>query len=309
MPPADSRSRLIERRIAGVGIAVATLFTAIVLIWRIGYDDAPLSSPFPPLPATSRWGAFDLYLWVGPAGLLIAAAVVAGLMIHWITGRRGATAWIGVGLPILICLQTAAIFAPFGALTVRRSSRLAKFIEEPAIHSRAVALSVIMTMVLAAAFVCVAHLRRTPPIVRQLAVSAAGILATILLHISWVLWVLPLTNQWSPAEWRRPDLLTTFRPCRGALLWKAPEQERDSLPTPVVRVVDIWLHFDDPTSSGVSVWAVSGPREWRDGYFWLRLPEVAELRVRVDDPALQSCDSRPRPERVEPEPWHTVGFP
>jgi len=53
---------------------------------------------------------------------------------------------------------------------------------------------------------------------------------------------------------------------------------------------------------------VSAFGEWEEGYLWLRRADVAQLRVRRDDPAGVHCDSRPRPERVTPESWHRMGI-
>jgi hypothetical protein len=53
--------------------------------------------------------------------------------------------------------------------------------------------------------------------------------------------------------------------------------------------------------------AISVDGHWSSGYSWLDANDVRELRVRVDDPAVIDCDSRGRPERVEPAPWHKLG--
>lgn len=293
-----------------MAIGVAMLVTGVVLVWRWVYDSAPWSIAFPPWPAMRGWDAFNLYYRIGPVGSIAAVVMGLGLVVRWVTKRRGATAWIGVVLQLLVCLQTAALYALFWAATVRRTDRVAGVVEEPAVGMRAVALSVIVTMVLAAAFICVTRFRRTPRLVRQSALSVGAILAGLLLNLSWILCILPITNDWSPAEWRRPELLTSLRPCRGALLWQTSSRRSDDeWSYPVGRIDDIWLRFADPATPGRTVWAVSATGQWEEGYVWLRRADVAQLRVRRDDPAVIHCDSRPRPERVAPASWHRMGIP
>jgi len=309
MPPADPHRRLIERRLAGVAIGVALLFAGLVLVWRWGFDDAPWSISLPPTPEMSGFGTFKLYDWIDSVGMVVVGAMGLGVVVRLITKRRGATTWIGVVLPVLICLQTAAVYAPYWAMTVRRAGRLTRVVEEPAVVARALACSVVVTMILAAALLCVTRLRRTPPLVRQSALAVTVTLAAILLNLSWLQWILPITNDWSPVDWRHPELMAPFRPCRGALLWKAREFGDTARSYPIGRIDDLWLHFADPVTPGRTVWAVSAFGEWEEGYLWLRAADVAQLRVRRDDPAVIDCDSRSRSERVAPESWHRVGIP
>jgi hypothetical protein len=301
----DAHRRRIERRIAASAIAMAVLFAGVVFVWRVVFDDAPWSIPWPPTPVLRGFGAFNLYYWMDwvDAGMVIA--VVTSVIVRLVAGRRGATAWIRVGLPGLIFLQTATMYAPLAAMTARRVDRVRGMVEEPAIASRELALSVGVTMVLVAVFVCVTRLRRTPVVVRHAALVVGAILAGILLNLTWLTWVLPLTNQWEPADWQRTDLLRPFRPCRGALLWLVePRGSDDRMAFPAARIDDIWLHLADPQARDGSVWAVSAIGEHREEYVWLRAADVSRLRVRRDDPALVHCDARPRPELVTASPWH-----
>lgn len=309
MPPAHPHRRLIERRLAGLAVGVALLFTGLVGVWRWGFDDAPWSIPLPPAPETSGWGTFNLYYWIDTVGMVVVGAMGLGLVVRLIAKRRGATAWIEVVLPVLICLQTAAFHAPFWAMTVRRAGRLTRVVEEPAAVVRALALNVVVTMLLAAALLCVTRLRRTPPMVRQSALAVAVVLASILLNLVWLQWIIPISNDWDPVDWRHPELMAPFRPCRGALLWKGRNFKDDLWSYPVGRIDDIWLHFADPATPGRTVWAVSAFGEWEENYLWLRTADVVRLQVRRDDPAVVHCDSRPRPERVAPESWHRMGIP
>jgi hypothetical protein len=138
--------------------------------------------------------------------------------------------------------------------------------------------------------------------VRGNALVAAWIINAGLSLLVWVPAVLPFVNGWIPAEWNRPDLLVPVRPCRGALLW-ASDDGGSTFGT----VDDIWSHFADPRQGGASTRALSVSGRWRGDYSWLGANDLQSLRVRIDDPAVIDCDSRVRPERVEPAPWHKLG--
>jgi hypothetical protein len=294
------------RRWALIVIALAVLFTGAVLVWRFVYDDAPWSLSLPPVQRVEGMAAFDLYLWLGPICNVLVIAIAAAIVVRWTTGWRAATAWIPAALPVVVFLSAAAFYAPFLGATVRRIDRMAGMVEEPAVYARALALSVIVTMVLSAVFVCVTQLRRTPAVVRQSASVVGAVLAAILLNLVWFHWILPLSNAWNPVDWRRTDLLTSVHPCRGALLWSEPDPDHGRS-FPVGRIDDIWLHFADAEAPGGSVWAVSAAGEWRNDYIWFRREDLAKLRVRRDDPALVRCDSRVRSDSVAPASWHRRG--
>lgn len=169
-------------------------------------------------------------------------------------------------------------------------------------------LQVIVTFGLAALLIVVTRLRHTRPVVRASALIAAATLAGVVLHLHFLLMVLPMTNHWLPAEWQRPDLLVPFRSCRGALLWATSRNRAGEVRAyEVARVDDVWLRFADPRLGGASVRAVSAAGRWREGYLWLRQDDAARLYVRRDDPAVVRCDSRPRPEPVAPASWHLLG--
>jgi hypothetical protein len=174
-------------------------------------------------------------------------------------------------------------------------------VEEPVQRFRVLVTMAMLTLALVVLFVVVTRLRRMPEVVRLAALVTALIVNAGLLHLIWVPTILPFGNGWLPDDWHRPDLLVTVRPCRGALLWASSGKGQFGA------VDDIWLRFADPRKGGAPIRAISVSGNWRGEYSWLAANDLRALRVRVDDPAVIDCDSRVRPERVEPAAWHKLG--
>lgn len=248
--------------------------------------------------------AFRIYLWLAPAAAFAVVAILLAFVARWLTRWRGATAWIPIALPILICALTAALHLPFLGALGHRVDRIAGHVREPVPSLRALAVSVAVTLALAAVFLAVTSGRRSPALARRSALAVAVVLCGVHAHVLWILLAFPVARAWTPAEWHRPDLLVPFRPCRGALLWAAD----GGFTRPLVRVDDVWLRFADPRLGGERVWAVSGDGQFNEGYFWLGHAEAVRLRVRRDDPAIVRCDSSARPEHVAPAAWHHLGY-
>jgi hypothetical protein len=280
--------------IGAIAVGGALLFAVAVFVWRVVFDDAPWT--FPRLPRMDHFGSFELYSWIGPFCVIAAAEILVVAAMQ----RRGRS--IAPSLAVVISMATAELYLPFWFLRARRVDRLLGEVEEPVQRLRVLVAMAMLTFALLVLFVFVTRLRRTPEIARHVALVTALIVNAGLLHLIWVLAVFPIVNGWLPAEWHRPDLLVAVRPCRGALLW-APGNK-----SPEFGVVDdIWIRFADPRKGGALTRAISVDGHWSSGYSWLDANDVRELRVRVDDPAVIDCDSRGRPERVEPAPWHKLG--
>lgn len=217
--------RTIEIRFAVAVIVAAVAFTAVVLVWRLGYDDDPWSLPLlavPPVPRMQGLAAFELYLWLWLIARVVVMAAVAGVVVRWVTGWRGATTWIAGVLPPLVCVLAAGIYAPLWGATAKRVDRLAGMVEEPLVALRQLAVSLGVTFVLGAVFIVVTRWRRTPENVRQVALVVPAVLAGILLNLLILLMMLP-TDKWMPGSWRKPERLLPFRACRGAMLWLQPD--------------------------------------------------------------------------------------
>lgn len=155
MPP----RRTLEIRFAVAVIVAAVAFTAVILVWRLGYDDDPWTLPLllslPPVPRMQGFAAFELYLWLWLIARVFVVATVAGVVVRWVTGWRGATRWIPVVLPPLVCVLAAGIYAPFWGATAKRVDRVAGMVEEPVVALRRLAVSVGITFVLAAVLIVV----------------------------------------------------------------------------------------------------------------------------------------------------------
>jgi hypothetical protein len=290
--PNLARERLsLELRLTAVAIGAAVLFTAFALLWRFAYDGAWWRVRLPPVPRMRGFEAFGLYAWIEPLGGFVALLMVLAILVRWVTGWRGPTAWIGVGLPVLVCVTTAMMYAPFRYLNEQYLDRVGGRVEAPIAAAMAMADTAVSACVLAAAFICVTRMRRTHGVVRYAALTVAATLTAVMLSVGWILTVLPAQSGWTPYEWRS-DLLVRFRPCRGALLWQASAGEPSAYP--FARIDDLWLHFDDPRTPGARVWAISAKGEWQEGYLWLTRAEAETLLVRRDDPMVVRCDSRVR---------------
>jgi hypothetical protein len=305
MPIIARERRSLELRFAAVAIGTAALFTAFVFI----VDSVSGSFSLPPLPRMHGFEAFGLLLWIAPLGWFVALLMVPAVLVRWVIGWRGATAWIGIAIPLVVCGMTAMLYVPFRFVTERRVDRVAGQVEEPVLAMQAIVDSAVALCVLAAVLICVVRLRRTPAVTRYAAFAVAATLTAVLLSIVWLMFVTPALNGWTPIE-RRADLLVPFRPCRGALLWTVfPGADGREVRThPYARIDDLWLEFRDPRKPGATVWAVSATGEWETGYVWLTHAEAVALRVRRDDPMVVRCDSRTRAGRVAPAAWHQVGL-
>ncbi|HYI07636.1 MAG TPA: hypothetical protein VEK57_01075 [Thermoanaerobaculia bacterium] len=292
----------LERRFTALTIGASVVFTAWVVAWRLGWVLGFWPVDWPPVPRMQGFEAFGLYAWLPLLVWAVVGAAGVGWVVRWVTGWRGATGWFAIAVPVLVCVEAAAVYAPFYWWTAQRVDRVAEMVEEPVIVVRRVAVSVVVTLGLAALFLCITRLRRTPAIVRQSAFTVTATLIGILLHLWWVQAFVPMTNDWIPADWRRPDLLVPARPCRGAMLWIPHEWGM-----PAGRIDDVWLRFADPRRGGEQVWAVSVSGQSWGHYFWLDRAEAERLQVRRDDPAVVRCDERPRTEVVAPAAWHRLG--
>jgi hypothetical protein len=67
------------------------------------------------------------------------------------------------------------------------------------------------------------------------------------------------------------------------------------------RIDDLWLNFRGER-------AISFVGSFREGYYWITLPEARKLSVRIDDPAVIDCDGTWRREPVAPAAWHKIGW-
>jgi hypothetical protein len=289
--------------VASAAILFAAAFTAAVLIWHFGFDDAWWSLPLPPVG--DDWNAFSLYAWAEVI-LLIAFAVVAlfAVVLFAVRRRRSGAALLTFALPIMLAAGCAAIYWPFFGIGVRRVDRIRHLVKEPAFAYRRLAVLLALSLALSLLYLFAASLRHAPQLAGRVAAVALIVLAGVYLHIVWIPTILPATNDWQPVDWQRPDLLVRFRPCRGALLWLS---RSDGKIIPMARIDDLWLRFADPRSGGTEQRAISAPLEMREGYAWLTIAEAEALSVRGDDPAVRPCDSRWRTERVLAAPWHTLG--
>jgi hypothetical protein len=125
-----------------------------------------------------------------------------------------------------------------------------------------------------------------------------------LLHLFWLVLIVPIGDDWHPSDWDRPDLLIPARACRGAVLWVYGGRNYTDIGT----IDDLWMQFADPRNNDVPAFAVSVTGRWRANYYWLTSSDLLWMRVRRDDPAIVHCDARARRERVAPAPWHELGF-
>jgi hypothetical protein len=214
-----------------------------------------------------------------------------------------AASYLAFSLPVVIAAGCAAIYWPFHDVYTYRIDRVLGRVKEPDVAFRMLVALLVVTLALSVLYLAVASLRRAPPYARATAPVTLVVLIGVYLHIIWVLIVLPFSNVWEPAEWQRPDLLTAFQPCRGAVLWF---MRYDKI-IPFGRIDDLWLHFADPRHGGTQERAISVEMTWREGYAWLDTSEASSFLIRRDDPALRPCHRDWRTERVAPSTWHTLG--
>src|SRR4051794_28462914 len=96
--------RRTEVIVASAAILVAAAFTAAVLIWHFGFDDAWWSLS---LPAVGEdWNGFELYAW---AELILLIAFVVAVVLLAIRRRRAGVALLTFGLPAMLAAGCAAI--------------------------------------------------------------------------------------------------------------------------------------------------------------------------------------------------------
>ncbi|MEK6375333.1 MAG: hypothetical protein AABO58_21875 [Acidobacteriota bacterium] len=296
------------RTIARIAIAAAAAFTALTLLWRLGLLDA---FSFPPPPTDLRgWNAFSVYPWAELVLMLAMVAACVTAIILRVVGRRSAAARvISTTLIVAVLVGAVMVYLPLYGMTLRRTDRIRGSVEEPVLALRLIVSLFALTLAMNVLLVVAARARHTPDLTRR-AVSALAVVTTaVYLHLFWVFVVFPLTIEWWPADWQRADLLRPVDLCRGATLWHL-DAGGSQAAFPIGRIDDLWLNFADPRSGGRRERAISFDGTFYEGYFWMTLPETAQLRVRVDDPALVNCDGTWRREDVSPGTWHKVGvFP
>lgn len=296
------------RTIARIAIAAVAAFTALTLLWRFGLLDG-LS--FPPPPTGIRgWSAFSVYPWAKLVLLLaIVAACVTAIILRVVAKRSAAARVISATLIAAVLVGTVVVYVPFFGLTLRRTDRIRGSVEEPAVGLRLIVSLFALTLAMNALLIVATRARHTPDLTRRAASAAAVVTTAVYLHLWWLFVVTPLTIEWLPADWQRADLLRPVKLCRGATLWHLdPGGRRDAFS--IGRIDDLWLNFADPRSGGRRERAISFDGRFYEGYFWMTIPETAQLRVRVDDPALVNCDGTWRGEDVSPAAWHKLGvFP
>jgi hypothetical protein len=289
--------------VASAAILVAAAFTAAVLIWHFGFDDAWWSLS---LPAVGEdWNGFALYAWAEVI-LLIAFVLVwlVAVALFAIRRRRAGVALLTFGLPAILAAGCAAIYWPFFGIQVRHVDRIRHLVKEPAFAYRRLAVLLVLCLALSLLYLFASSLRHAPQLTGRVAAVALIVLAGVYLHIIWIPMILPATNDWEPLDWQRAELLIPFRPCRGALLWVT---RPDGRVIPIARIDDLWLRFVDPRTGGTEQRAISAPLEMRERYTWLNMAEAEALSLRSDDPAIRPCDGRWRSERVVAAGWHTLG--
>jgi len=283
-----------------VAILASAAFTAGVLIWHFGFDDAWWR-----FPVVKDWIGFELYAWayVFLLAAFLAVWFVAGLLFA-IPRRRLGAAFLTVALPIVVSAGCAAIYWPFHGRVVYRVDRVLRLVKEPASGFQHLVVLVGSTLVLELLYLLTASLRRAPRLASTFARVTLAVLCGVYLHVVWILIILPISNGWEPVDWQRPDLLTRFQPCRGAVLWFT---RNDGKLLPFGRIDDLWLQFADPRRNNAPGRAISVATEWAQGYAWLNAGEADAFSIRQDDPAVMHCDQRWRRERVVPAEWHTLG--
>jgi hypothetical protein len=282
-------TRRTERVIAATAVSAAVLLALTVLIWRVVYDDAPWS--FPRLlqwPKWDRWGAFAVYLWVQPFGLVAGSAMIVAAI-------RRRTAWLAPAVTAIISIVTALLYLPLWFQSVPIMDRVKGAQDEPVHSLRMLVVIVMLTLALSALHV-----------VWSREIASAVILNATLLLLVWLPVLLPIGNRWSPLAWQRPELLVAARPCRGALLWQVTT--RSGMVLEVGTIDDIWSRFADPRRGRAPTRAISVRGDWRAEYYWFDASDLRAFHVRVDDPAVIHCDERVRSELVAPAGWHTVGI-
>ena len=288
-----------------LAILTAIWFTIAVLVWYL----ASTSTPWSHLPALGdrRGIGFQVALWewLEPCVYIALSLIgVVALLLESIGKRALIPPVAGTSSAILACLAAGAVYLPFYWTTIRHAERLAREVSEPAWAYRLAAILFVVAMAECAVFFAVTRMPRTPALTRGVATVMPVTLAGIYLNLWSLMAILPPSNQWRPVDWHRPDLLTSFRPCRGALVWS----RNGSRAVATGRIDDLWMRFADPREGGRETRAISIMGEFREAsYIWITPADGEGLRVRTDDPAVIHCDARWRKDPVNPEPWHEVG--
>jgi hypothetical protein len=257
----------------------------------------------------SGWEAFAVYSWAEGALLVALAGVCAVALVLALRGRRGAA--LRSVSATLICLGlsgTAVVYLPFWALTIPRIDRVRGEQQEHVPLLRLLVAIILIALVAHLVLIAVSRTRHTPELTRRIALVSGAATCAMVLHLFWIVMIIPFAQDWWPPDWRRLDRLAPMRPCRGAMVWEIMHN-RWGEPSVygVGRIDDLWLRFADPRS-GRPVRALSLTGSFRKEYLWLTLPEAKAFRVRVDDPALASCDGTWRRDPVAPAPWHKIGW-
>lgn len=120
--------RRAEVVVATAAIVASAAFTAAVLIWHFGFDDAWWS-----FPVVHDWNGFELY--ASAEVILPIAFVGVGLFAGFlfaIRRRRLGASFLAVALPTVTAAGCAAIYWPFYGALVFRVDRLQRVVQEPA---------------------------------------------------------------------------------------------------------------------------------------------------------------------------------
>jgi hypothetical protein len=278
-----------ELSIAAAAIGVMAFLAALPFAWELGIELQLWDIFRAPLPSADGWDAFNLYFWIVPVTVILAGPLA---LLAWLRRVR-----IAPILAALVCLQSAMLYLPYAASLSPRVDRVRRLVRDPIPEARLLVIVVLVTLTLAAVYGFIAR--------GWLALVVTAVLNGILLQHVWLLSVLPFGGGWWPLDWRRMDRLISFRPCRGAMVWRVD----DTSALRFGRIDDVWRQFDDPRTPGPPLRAVSVAGEWQHDYIWLTAADMAAVRVRSDDPAVVRCDSAARPEPVAPADWHHVGLP
>jgi hypothetical protein len=285
------------KAIAGLGA-----FVGLLLLLPYVLDRFPFWTGWRPWPRDhdGPFAAFWLWGWIDGASRFGTVILIGALLLF----RRKAVRPSAAALLVCASAGTVMLYLPFAFVWTVRVDRLRGQIRQPVFVARTLAVAIALTIGLALIFLAVTQLPRTRAITRNVARVTLAALPALLVPLIFLLFVVPFANLWGPADWRRPDLMVPFRPCRDAVLWSPKPGGFHDLG----RVDDLWTRFRDPKSGQVGP-AVSCELTWRAGYTWVTPSDTtANVFVRKDDPAVVNCDRRMRTDIVEPARWHERGF-
>jgi hypothetical protein len=161
-----AQRRRVELVVAGTIVFVAATFTALVLVWRLGYDSAFLTLP-PPIETMRDLGAFTLYAWAGLAlcGLAVAVSVVACILLALGKGRAALT-FVSTTLVGAVLGGTLIIYLPLATMTL---DRLRGSLYNPVASTRLLFALLVVTVVAHALLIAAAATRHTRELTRWIA--------------------------------------------------------------------------------------------------------------------------------------------